>query len=288
MFESYPKTKRVLNSPERALRVGTKVQLPGLARAGVYLYRRHPQLKSKVKVPNQSKGMPTAKDPPAVTHHLRIEVADLSPVIESLKVFPWSKAIVSHKDGKSGEHPHLHIFLEFERALTKVAAKDRLRKHNELFKSISGNSSWSFRPHDSYTVWCKYVCKNLSHTIIKGDEELDKIHEEAPKVPIVADSPIRGVAPAKVIVKKRTISEKLISHCESELKWIRDTQFGLESYTAGICQKQVGKALTRFQRGKFNDPQAVCLLRNLLYEFADEDLKEYLDSHYPSAAIKYL
>lgn len=232
--------------------------------------------------------MPTKEDIPADAHHLRLEVADLKPFYESLATFPGSKAIVIHKNGKTGEHPHLHVFFQLERKLTKVALKDRLRAHNEIFGTLKGQTMWSFRPHDNYTTWCKYVCRNLSHEIIKSDEELDKIHEETPKVPIVADSPIRGAPQARIIVKKRTVAERLVSYCEAEYKWVLNTQFTLDSYYDGTAKKMVGRALVEFTKGRFNDPQAVYMLRNLLYEFADDDLREFLKDHYPAASMKFL
>lgn len=226
--------------------------------------------------------MSKPKDPPSLVHHLRFEVADLSAYEEAFKAFPWSKAIVKHITGKTGEHPHLHIWLEYERELTKVAVKDRLRAFNDIFKSISGQGEWSFRPHDSYANWCAYVKRNRSHIVLKGDEQLASC-------PIVAE-PTGTTTPPKVITlkPKGRIDERMVAYCETEMKWKRGAQFSLDDYFSRKCHVECGRVLTQFLRGRFNDPQAVGLLRNMLYEFADEGLKEGLEVRFPEGALKYL
>lgn len=225
------------------------------------------------------------KDPPAIAHHLRLEVADLKPFEEALSAFPHTKAIVRHRTGKKGEHPHLHVFFQLERELTKVGLKDRLRAFNDVFKSLKGQGEWTFRPHDSFEIWCKYVVKNPTHTVIKSDPILDA----TPRPLIVADPTVTPLQP-KVIVRKAKarIDERMVAYCENELKWVRNAHFTLIHYEENICQSQCGKVMTQFTRGRFNDGQAIGWLRNLLYEFADDDLKDVLDRKYPSTAIKYL
>lgn len=223
-------------------------------------------------------------DPPATAHHLRLEVADLSQFIEPLKTFPWSKAIVCHQSGKTGEHPHLHIFFQLERELTRVALKNRLKAHHDVFKSLYGQSQWSFRPHDSYTIWCKYVCKNLSHSIIKSDEELDTIHEEAPQVPIVANGPLQSsnVPPARAIVvrKSRAMRDRFISYLEKERNWKIGEHFIITAETPasywGQCEREVIEAATEYWEAAFSFPEGERMCRYALYKFSCEEMREVI------------
>lgn len=123
-----------------------------------------------------------------------------------------------------------------------------------------------------------YVCKEGKIVAVKGytPEEITSLVNEGKKfiTPIVTGS-TQPVTREVVVVKKRmTLAERFISHCENELHWKRDGQFGLDSYDYAVGL--VMKEMTAFLRAKFNDPQGVVIARNALYEFADDDLKEVL------------
>lgn len=227
--------------------------------------------------------MNTKKDPPAVCHHLRIELSDLSGVEHSLNTFEWAKSVVKHMTGKVGEHPHLHIWLEFERPLTKVAAKDRLRAHHNVFKSIRGNEQWSFRPHDSYTLWCTYVCKNISHQILKGDDALHQVSEESPKIPIVANGPLQSpsVPPARVVVRKsRAMRERFVDYCKGDLHWKVGAQFVLTPETGpsywDYVEKTVIDAATDFWEAAFSFPEGERMCRHAMWVFSCDDMREII------------
>lgn len=130
-----------------------------------------------------------------------------------------------------------------------------------------------------------YTDERMQELIKEGSRRF--AHAIPQPVPIVADGTPQPTT--VVVVKKRlTISERLIRYCEVDLKWKLGSQFDMESYTAHTAQSECAKQMTIFTRAKFNDPQAVCLLRNLLYEFADDELKAYLEKRFPEAALKYL
>jgi len=265
---------------------GTQVpsQSPGSPGGpGVYYKDSRRRLKSKVKVYPLGRRMTTPKDPPAPNHHLRIELSDLSGVKHALNSFEWAVSVVEHITGKSGEHPHLHVWLAFEKPLTKVAAKDRLRKHSDVFKSCSGNQNWSFRPHDSYTSWCTYVCKNISHEVLKGDATLYKVSEEAPKVPIVANGPLQspGVPPARVVVRKsRAMREKFIDYCKNELHWKVGAQFVINDETTAHdlekIENTVIKAANIFWELAFSYAEGERMCRHALWVFSCDEMREVI------------
>lgn len=233
------------------------------------------------------------KDPAAPRHHLRIETPALDPVVEALSTFEWAKSVVKHLAGKKGEHPHLHIWLEFEKPLTKVAAKDRLRKHSDVFKSLSGNENWSFRPHDDYEAWCKYVCRNDSHSIIKGDDLLDQIHDEVPKVPIVVDGPLRSpnCPPARVIKSRIPMREKFIQYLERDRYWKRGKQFSMLDKPLGWWdefENEVVDAATEYWEAAFTVPEGIRMVKHAMWVFSDEDTRSTIQIKNRSAIKKSL
>lgn len=219
------------------------------------------------------------KDPPALHHHLRIECSDLSEAAAAIVGFPAARAVVRHQAGKTGEHPHLHIYLENERPLTKVAVKDRLRKHNEFFKTLSGNENWSFRPHDNYEAWCRYVKRNPTHEVIKADQAFDEVKET---LPIVALQPQRGAVSQIQILKapRRTMRDKFIHYLEAELHWKRGAQYGLTDESPEAFWKRfetdVVNAATDYFEAAFTVPEGIRMTKHAMFVFATSDIQELL------------
>jgi len=237
--------------------------------------------------------MTGSKDVPALHHHLRIEIPDLSLIEQAVTAFEWTKAAVKHMGGKKGEHPHLHIFLVFEKPLTKVAAKDRLRKHHDIFKSLSGNENWSFRPHDNYEAWCRYVCKNLSHVVIKGDDLLDQIHDEIPKVPYVVDGPLQSPScpPARVIKSRIPMREKFIQYLERDRQWKRGKQFSMLDQPLSWWdefENEVIDAATEYWEAAFTVPEGIRMVKHAMWVFSDEDTRSSIQIKNRSSIKKSL
>lgn len=223
--------------------------------------------------------MSKSKDPPAPAHHLRIELSNLDEVTASLVSYQYARAVVKHIAGRTGEHPHLHVFLQWEKPITKVGAKDRLRKLPG-FASLHGNGDWSFRPHDSYANWCKYVAANISALSIKSDEDLDQAFEETPKVPIVS-SPLNAPgAPAAITrvqtVKSRlTAEQRLIRYIEIEKGWLVGQKFTIHHDVAKMTT-EARKAVIEYSNGRVHNTQLIAMTRNVLFVFGTDEFQEYL------------
>lgn len=232
------------------------------------------------------------EDSPGVEKHLRF--GNYSQELYDVLVgFPGIKAIVLHTHGAKGEHPHIHVWYEADKPITNQTVRNRLKAYNDLFKSCKSQNDWSFRNHDDWDAWKNYVCSNPSHKVLLDYQDLKACSEA--KSMIVAVTPrtpadLNAPGPRTVVAPKKrlTQSEKLIAYCVNDLKWKRDNEFNLQSYETGFAQRKVAKTMTQFLRGRFNDPQAVYILRNMLYEFADDDLKEVLEFKFPESAIKFL
>lgn len=114
--------------------------------------------------------MVRSEDPPGSWKHLRFGCYDTRAwLVEALTAF-GVKAIVSHKMGKRGEHPHLHVWWEGE-SVTNQTIRNRLKK-DDRFIVMKNQNDWSFRNHDSYETWCDYVTKNKSHEVLLGDDAI--------------------------------------------------------------------------------------------------------------------
>lgn len=202
------------------------------------------------------------------------------------------KFIISEEIGVKDEGLHYHAC--FMTSLTDSAIRkafcDASKKLNIPVAKGKGNGVYgSTKPCTSEA----YVCKGGKIVSSKGYEATqieELIKEGAVKfahklsTPIVATS----IPTERVIVVRKarlTITERLCLHAETELKWKRDAHWTLEHYEANICQRECAKHMTQYLRAKFNDPQAVVYLRNLMYEFADDDLKEYLEKRFTSNAL---
>lgn len=104
--------------------------------------------------------MPSS-DPAVEAHHCRLgkNTPEIRTVLQGLK--GW--VVVSHEGGKTGEHSHLHCFIQHSEPCCAMTVKNRLKKH-EVFKEFKGNGDWSFRSHDSLQTWWDYVWKDEYET----------------------------------------------------------------------------------------------------------------------------
>lgn len=96
-----------------------------------------------------------ASDVPVPAHHCRIGI--VSPELTSALTGLKGTIVVTHQGGKAGEHPHYHVWFQHERPITAGTVKNRLRKQNEIFATLSGNGDWSFRGHNDLKTWWEYV-----------------------------------------------------------------------------------------------------------------------------------
>lgn len=236
--------------------------------------------------------MVRSEDPPGVDKHLRFgKISD--DLLETLKTFPGVQAVVLHTHGKTGEHPHYHVFWTGEKPVTNQTVRNRLKAYNSIFAGYSGQNDWSIRNHDNYPNWVKYVTDNLSHQVLKSNASFDTIFDEIPKVPIVTDSPLRNNPPAALpttitsISRKKplTSEEKLIAFINRETDWKLNCTWSISKveYLAltpdaayrrysEICAEKV----VHYTMGRLYHNQHVSLTRNLMYLYADDDLREAL------------
>ena len=223
--------------------------------------------------------MVRSEDPPGVLKHLRFGKIS-SEAYEALIGYPGVKSIVLHTHGVKGEHPHWHVWWEGDKPVTNQTVRNQLKKL-PAFESYSGQNDWSFRNHDSFETWADYVVKNLSHKVLLNYRDLEDRSEKAKVLPIVISPPPTPIIPAPVRVVKAQSrlrwDERICMDAETRLGWKRNGEFSLASLEANLAYKQVEKQVTSFMRGRFNNNEGVKYARNLLYEFGDEDVKDYTE-----------
>lgn len=240
--------------------------------------------------------MTRSEDPPGVDKHLRF--GDYTEALSALLVgFPGVKSIVLHTHGAKGEHPHLHVWWSGEKAVTNQTVRDRLKKYDPAFKQMSGQNAWSFRNHDSFENWASYVQGNKTHKVLLGEllPPKDTIKLDIPNTPatMASSSP---AAPVK-IRRKPNAEERLINFCRVELG-MTDNQWGLSHYDPGTpawpnpARKKMLKDATRAvitaTHGRLYNNQLLAGTRNVMWTFADEDLKEALVEHWMDSIEKHL
>lgn len=222
------------------------------------------------------------KDIPGTDKHIRF--GKISPEIyEALVGIPGVKSVVLHKIGRKGEHHHWHIWWEAPdgKPITNQTWRNRALKVPAL-KDFFGNNDWSFRNHNSWEAWTEYVCRNLSHEILLGYKNLTEVSEKSKIIPVEIPTPITPIIPGPVVISKSASKlrwdEKICRDAEVRLGWKRDNEFSLASLEEGPqVNKKIEKQVFAFMRGRVNNPEAVKYCRNLLFEFGDDDVKEYLE-----------
>lgn len=225
--------------------------------------------------------MVRSEDPPGKVKHIRFgKISD--DIRASLEAFPGIKAIVLHKNGKRGEHPHYHIWWEGEIPVTNQTIRNRLKSHNDLFKSFSGQNDWSFRNHDSWSAWCEYVASNLSHMVLLGPSDLKEVSASKSVVSLVTELPggasTTTAATVKYTVQKprshEALKDKFVKYLITERHY-EDGQITLDNYF--FSRKQLCREVIRkFHNGIATQQAAICV-EYAMYEFANEEVREKIE-----------
>lgn len=233
--------------------------------------------------------MPWDGDKASKVKHLRFgkifpELSDI------LAGFPGVKSIVLHTHGAKGEHPHYHVWYEGTKAVTGETIRNHLRKHHEVFKSYSGQNDWSFRPHDNFETWAAYVQRNKTHKVLwlaEGTEmppPKDTIELIFPTPPTI--TPV--IAAPKP--KKLTAEERLINYCIRE-EGFKYNQWTTTHYEIVELRKQmqdrVSEALVTYANGRLSNQQMIYMGRNIIWTFADPDLRVGLTNQWTQEARKF-
>lgn len=264
-------------------RVGSQ-RIPGAAGRGSTI--KTPATQTQNSNSNSLVGMVRQVDTPSPMKHLRFGkiVTGLSDILSS---FPGVKSIVLHTHGKSGEHPHYHVWWEGE-SCTNETIRNRLRRHNDVFKSYSGQNDWSCRPHDSFEMWAAYVQRNKTHTVLWTTVDMPPPKDTIELVIATPQTPvIQAPAPR---VKKMTEKERLINYfiMEEGFRPNRYTQSHFEPGSPHISRimKEVRDGLFAYADGRLSNNQLEYMGRHIMYHFADEDLKEALADNWASQVQK--
>lgn len=229
--------------------------------------------------------MVRSEDPPGLQKHIRLgKYTEL--LLLAIKEFPGVKTVVLHTHGLKGEHPHLHVWWSSDKPVTNQTVRNRLKACNAIFANMSGQNDWSIRNHDSYETWAAYVQRNKTHKVLHGEVPPIIQHEPdvipTPKTPIIA-APVR--------VKKLTAEERLMRYCLVE-EGFTYKQWGLAHYELGSpyrekMYEQVSKALITYANGRLDNRQMTYMGRNIIWTFADEDLRDALTRNWSAEAKKF-
>jgi len=228
--------------------------------------------------------MVSSPDIPGPDKHLRFGhyTEELATVLQT---FPGVTAIVLHTHGTNGEHPHLHAWWT-GKSVTNQTIRNRLKAFNPIFQSMKSQNDWSFRNHESFPNWSNYVQKNKTHRVLYGvlpPPPLDVIE-------MVIPTPATPSIPAPVRVRKLTSEEKLMNYCIRE-EGFKYNQWGIEHWEILEYRKQahdkVAGALVAYANGRLDNRQLTYMGRNIIYTFANEELREYLTREWSIEARKF-
>lgn len=219
--------------------------------------------------------------------HLRF--GKISPELSDiLSGFPGVKSIVLHTHGAKGEHPHYHVWWEGD-SITGETIRNRLRRHNDIFKSYSGQNDWSCRPHDSFETWAAYVQRNKTHKVLWTSVDMPPPPKDI--IELVIASPQTPSIPAPAPrVKKMTEKERLINYfiVEEAFRPNRYHQVDFEPGSPRInkIMMEVREGLFAYADGRLSNIQLEYMGRHVLYHFADDDLKASLAENWASQVQK--
>jgi len=224
--------------------------------------------------------MVRTEDPPGQTKHLRFGLISDEALV-ALKELPYVQVIVLHKSGKTGEHPHWHIWSDGEKT-TNQTVRNRLKKL-PAFAAHKGQNDWSFRNHENYSKWYQYTTRNLTHEVLFMRQEYHDAHYKPAEIEpdlsqliLPPDSPIvsHPLAPIRVKVNKMPMRQKFIHHLQHELHWEIDNYFTPErGLTLNESANLVIDELTKFWHNAFTVPEGARMVRNALWEFGDDTMK---------------
>lgn len=207
------------------------------------------------------------EDPPGGVKHLRFGSPDH---VSLIKGFPGVKAIVLHKMGKTGEHPHLHVWWEGD-VVTNQTIRNHLKKFDAVFMSYKSQNDWSFRNHDSWEAWAAYVTKNPSHEVLVPYLDLEEVSKQAS---LVVPKVSAATYTVTTRVKKPSAEERLMTYCERELQWVKDSQFtdlNMKKVT-DLCRV----AVIDYSNGRLHNNQLIAMTRNVMFVFGDNSVKNHL------------
>lgn len=225
-------------------------------------------------------------DTPSPLKHLRF--GKISPELSDILAgFPGVKSIVLHTHGAKGEHPHYHVWWEGD-SVTSETIRNRLRKHHDIFKSYSGQNDWSCRPHDSFETWAAYVQRNKTHKVLHTTVVMPELKDTIELVIATPVTPaIKAPAPR---TKKLNAEERLINYCIVE-EGFKYNQWGLQHYEIIENKKKmhdlVAEVITSKSNGRLSPQQYIYIGRNVIWTFADPDLREHLTREWSADARKF-
>lgn len=230
--------------------------------------------------------MVRAEDPPGPNKHLRFGHYT-EELATHLIGFPGVKSIVLHTHGAKGEHPHLHVWWSGP-PVTNQTIRNRLKAYHDIFKLLKSQNDWSFRNHDSYETWATYVQRNKTHKVLHGELPLPKDIIQL-VIPTPQSLPTPSIPAPRIKVKKLTAEERLINYCLREEGFKHD-QWTLIHYETSeykrIMHKQVSDALLTYANGRLDNRQLTYMGRNIIWTFADQDLREHLTDIWSEEAKK--
>jgi len=227
-------------------------------------------------------------DTPSSMKHLRFGkiTAQLSDILAG---FPGVKSIVLHTHGTKGEHPHYHVWWQGQE-VTNETIRNRLRKYNEIFKQYSGQNDWSCRPHDNFETWAAYVQRNKTHKVLWLAEGTEMPLPKDPIELVIATPTTQVIGAPTPRVKKLTAEERLINYCIRE-EGFKYNQWSTQHHEIVELRKQlqdkVAEALVTYANGRLSNQQMIYMGRNIIWTFADPDLKAGLSNHWTQEARKF-
>lgn len=231
-------------------------------------------------------------DIPGKDKHLRF--GKLSEEIQKAIIeFPGVKAVVLHVRGKSGEHPHWHVWYESPKEITNQTVRDRMKKV-EVLSHFGGQNDWSFRNHDNWTQWAQYVTKNGSHQVIvdytRDDVQLSVVSEENKKliIAINVDSDLKTPLALNAPVKRasETMRAKFCRYLANEIGWLKNETIAPDNYDLKI--KELVDLMTDFWENAFTTPQGAVCIEHAKYVFANDDVRAIIRKSNQVAIIKCL
>ena len=222
------------------------------------------------------------EDSPGLVKHVRFgKVSD--DALTALRDFPGVKAIVLHTHGKTGEHPHWHVWVELTEPATNQTLRNRLKRIS-VFAGYSGQNDWSFRNHDSWESWSRYVIKNPTHKVLLNHLDLNELSEAANGeyaalvAPATAIEHVGAVATVAYKIQKpresQQLKAKFVRYLLNEIKWEHEC-ITMENYSwrkSQICRECV----KYFQNGIPSTQAAVCI-EHAIYYFGNSDVKSHLE-----------
>lgn len=206
-----------------------------------------------------------SKDPITPHKHFRFGYPS-DQLLTDLKTFPAIKAIVLHKTGKKGEHPHYHVWITGAPA-TSNTIKSRLIKHSSHIAAASKtNGFWMAKAHDSYEAWGKYVMGNVSAEVLLDNPEAP-LPPKA-ELPVVASGGGGAVATTIVTVKA---SARLPQRVQF-VKYLENKGWEAESVKEWNMYEKLDdliEELTDWSENAFTTPNGSATVQHALYYFSD-------------------